>query len=142
MDIRAITSRDFAAVASIDVGGPDRVDIADVLGRLAESFRLKPALQGLVAVDGDSIVGVALYLRRTDDQRAWDCLLVVSARQGAGKPLKSAVIDAARGAGGYVVVSSVHEDNERMLRLNQRLGADITTDRARPTYRWCTIPLT
>ena len=95
--------------------------------------------------DAGELVGVVAWLQMdgNPDVASIPVLSVAVGhhRQGYGLTLKTEVLARARRAGCVVALSSVHEDNEPMLRLNQRLGARLERDPAHPTYLDCTIDL-
>jgi ribosomal protein S18 acetylase RimI-like enzyme len=62
-------------------------------------------------------------------------------RRGSGERLLREVLERARAAGADAVVSLIHVENEPMLILSGRFGAETSTDPRDLDYRLCTIPL-
>lgn len=62
-------------------------------------------------------------------------------RQGIGTLLKGTVLSEARAAGVGVVVSQVHWDNEAMIALNARFGANIEQIAGDAEYCRCVITI-
>ena len=55
-------------------------------------------------------------------------------RRGYGRALKTAVMDRARSEGSVGVISTVHEDNDAMNRLNNTLGGIAERDSTDHSY--------
>jgi ribosomal protein S18 acetylase RimI-like enzyme len=78
------------------------------------------------------------------EDTAKSILLAVSygcRRRGYGQRLKRELIDEARLAGARKIISFVDWDNEKMLRLNRRLGASIRRIPGDENYAECTLPV-
>jgi ribosomal protein S18 acetylase RimI-like enzyme len=101
---------------------------------------------GLVAVDGSRLCAVAGYSIATEGPRTvcYSNLLAVRMgyyRRGYGLLLEQTVIEAARQASAEAVVSDVYVDNDPMIELNIKLGANVELVPGYPDYRRCVIAL-
>lgn len=97
--------------------------------------------RALGAWDRDTLCGVAAWT--THEHPIWRSSVVAVQRgyyrRGIGEALKHAVLEEARRAGATALVSFIHYDNDRMLRLNTKLGAHIERDPRDRNYFVCTI---
>lgn len=101
-------------------------------------------VRGLCVSEGSWLCAVAAYFLDDATSIVRSQLLAVQdgyVRQGHGRRLKLAVIEAARAAGARAVLSTVHVDNDPMLRLNVGLGAVVERIPDDPEHCHCVIPL-
>jgi GNAT superfamily N-acetyltransferase len=134
----------LVAFSCRDFGEP-WTDVVEEMIRyqLADWLTLDVA-SGLAACRGPAICGVAAYSFDRDAAVCHNHVLAVSGghrRRGYGRLLKSAVLDAARSAGMAAVYSRVDFDNDPMIGLNLRLGANIVRVPGDPDYVDCVIRL-
>src|SRR5215468_9289148 len=102
---------------------------------LRDGFGTNPAFSGLVAEQGDDIVGYLLYHFGCDTDNATRILHVVdlyvderARRQGVGKALMSVVAKLSRDAGGMELFWSVYVHNKMAASFYEGLGAGYTRD--------------
>lgn len=92
-----------------------------------------------------SLDGLAVWRIESGDVTICRSILLAvrngARKRGLGSLLKRTVIDAARAAGAIAVVSHVHWDNDPMLNLNIRFGANIERIPGDRDYARCTIPV-
>lgn len=100
------------------------------------------AVSAVGAWVGDELLGVAAW--HVQDNVCRSVLLAVRTgqrRRGLGSLLKETVLAEARAVGADAVVSYVHWDNEAMIELNARFGANIERISGDDEYCRCTISL-
>jgi hypothetical protein len=134
--LRAFSCRDF------------RFPYTDVIEELIRNNLADSVQAGEVsalALCSDSrICGVTAYVPDLDTGIYQSSILAVQmgyVRRGYGTQLKQAVIDIARQAKAIAVVSDVHYDNDPMINLNVKLGANVVKIPGDLEYRRCVIPL-
>ena len=102
---------------------------------LRDGFGTNPAFSGLVAEQGDDIVGYLLYHFGYDTDNAARILHVVDLyvnergrRQGVGKALMSAAAKLSRDAGAMELFWSLYVHNKLAASFYESLGARYTKD--------------
>lgn len=143
--VRPLTAADEAALSTftcLTYKEPWTVPIQEMIrGHLARNLELG-AVSAVGAWVGDDLRGVAAC--RIEGDICHSVLLAVRTgqrRRGIGSLLKEAVLSEAKPAGAAAVVSHVHWDNEAMIELNARFGANIERIEGDAEYCRCTISL-
>ncbi len=110
---------------------------------LRDGFGDRPAFEGLVAENGDTIVGYALYHPGYNTDQAQRVLFMVdlyvrqtSRGQGVGEALMRSVAEAGRAQNAWAIVWAVFKPNKLAARFYQRLGAQYIKD-----LDWMTLPI-
>lgn len=101
------------------------------------------AVDGLGLWRDDELVGVAAWQPDPDEPDVVVSVLLAVryVRRGYGRLLKAALLDRAREIGATAVRSRVHFDNDAMIELNVRLGANVERIDGDDEYLACVIPL-
>jgi len=112
--------------------------------RLAGELELG-AIEALGLWRDDLLVGVVAWSRQPARPEVLHCVLLAvrtgHLRRGHGMRLKSALLEHGRAAGALAIESDVHFDNDPMLELNLKLGANIERISGDPDYLFCVIRL-
>jgi ribosomal protein S18 acetylase RimI-like enzyme len=102
---------------------------------LRDGFGEHPAFGGLVAEDGERIIGYLLFHLGYDSDRAARTLHIADLfvdrgvrRRGIGKALMAEAAAIARRAGAEEIIWSVYRSNDSAAAFYQRLGAERITD--------------
>lgn len=148
VSLRHLTEADSEAFASFSCKGY-RQPWTEELERairdgLGDALRLG-ALSAIGLWRDATLAGIAAWEISSTPTTICHCHLVAVGngyqRQGLGRMLKEAVLGEATKAGACAVTSFVHWDNQAMIELNHRLGANVEAIPGDVDYCLCTIPL-
>lgn len=145
MEVRALEPGDYAGLGTFTCPRGNKAARKverDIRYRLIEEYEQNDRMGVLVAVDGEKVIGVIAY-RPTLVEDIWEVPTLAChadhTREGVATELKRRAIEEAQALGASTVVSYVHRINLPMLKMNEKLNAEIETDPSDGEWRICTI---
>jgi hypothetical protein len=116
-------------------------DIEDTIRDLADSLEADPKLKALGYIQDGKLLSLIVWNEVARER--WRIAILATAtaigarRRGYAEQLKRTLLSRALAEGVLIVESDVHVENDWMLDLNTKLGADMT--RTGRDYMLCTI---